>query len=210
MRWRRTRWWRRRSERGAITPMVGMLLVVLVPSSAMAVDLGMQRVVRRDMQALADVVALDAVRLVDGRSAAQIKGGYNGLPPLDLAVTRSVSRNDDDVLGDAPVVSAMLVHLDVATGELDRVSGGAVREVTGIEVPNAVMVTALGAVDFAFVPGRGPALRTAVAIQSPSACFRIGSYAVGVSSEDSALLNALLPGLLDNTTFSSTPVGYQG
>jgi uncharacterized membrane protein len=204
------RWWRRRGERGAITPMVGMLLVVLVPSSAMAVDLGMQRVVRRDMQALADVVALDVVRLVDGRTAAQIKGGYNGLPPLDLAVLRSVNRNDDDVLGDAPVVSSTLAHLDTATGELDRISGGAVREVTGTEVPNAVVITALGAVDFAFVPGRGPAVRTAVAIASPSACFRLGSYAVGVSSGDSALLNALLPGLLDNTTFSSTLVGYQG
>src|SRR3954470_17895235 len=133
MRWRRTRWWRRRGERGAITPMVGMLLVVLVPSSAMAVDLGMQRVVRRDMQALADVVALDVVRLVDGHTAAQIKGGYNGLPPLDLAVLRSGNRNDDDVLGDAPVVSSTLAHLDTATGELDRISGGAVREVTGTE-----------------------------------------------------------------------------
>ena len=54
--------------------MVALLLVVLVPSSAMAVDLGMQRVVRRDMQTLADVVALDVVRLVDGRTASQIHG----------------------------------------------------------------------------------------------------------------------------------------
>ena len=33
---------RPRDQRGAIIPMVAMLLVVLIPSSAMAVDLGMQ------------------------------------------------------------------------------------------------------------------------------------------------------------------------
>src|SRR3954465_6057601 len=154
------RWWRRRGERGAITPMVGMLLVVLVPSSALAVDLGMQRVVRRDMQSLADVVALDVVRLVDGRTASQILGGYNGQPTLTNAVSRSVARNDDDVLGDAPVVTAKLVHINTTTGVLDTVSGGAIREVTGTEVPNAVQITASGSVNFAFVPdSRGPAVR---------------------------------------------------
>ena len=56
---------RRRDERGAIIPMMAMLLVVLIPSTAIAVDLGMQRVVRRDMQALADVVALAVAALRD-------------------------------------------------------------------------------------------------------------------------------------------------
>src|SRR3954470_12714160 len=154
----------RRDERGAIIPMVAMLLVVLIPSSAMAVDLGMQRVVRRDMQTLADVVALDVVRLVDGRTASQIQGGFNGLPTMADALSRSVARNDDDVLGDAPTVTAMLIHIDTATGVIDTVSGGAIREVTGTEVPNAVEITAQGSVDFAFVGGRGPAARTAVAV----------------------------------------------
>ncbi len=190
--------------------MVALLLVVLVPSSAMAVDLGMQRVVRRDMQTMADVVALDVVRLVDGRTASQIDAGYNGLPTLANAVARSVARNDDDVLGDLPTVTATLAHLDTATGLLDTVSGGATRAVTGTEVPNAVQITASGAVDFAFVPGRGVALRTAVAVPAPSACFRLGSFAVGLSSDDSALLNTVLPGLLGNSTVSTTLVGYQG
>ena len=200
---------RRRDERGAIIPMVAMLLVVLVPSSAMAVDLGMQRVVRRDMQTLADVVALDVVRLVDGRTASQIRSGYNGQPTLDIAVARSVARNDD-VLGDDPTVTATLVHIDTATGVLDTVSGGAVREVTGPEVPNAVLVAASGAVDFAFLPGRGPAVRTAVAVPSPSSCFRLGSFAAGVDTAQANLLNQLLPGLLNFSSLSGTLVGYQG
>ena len=35
---------------------------------------------------MADVVALDMVRLIDGRTAAQIEAGYGGQPTLDNAV----------------------------------------------------------------------------------------------------------------------------
>lgn len=201
---------RARDQRGAILPMVALLLAVLVPSSAIAVDLGMQRVVRRDMQALADVVALDTVRLLDGRTAAQIQVGYGGQPTLANAVQRSVARNADTVLGHEPVVSATLVHLNTATGELDRLSGGVVREVTGSEVPNAVQITARGAVDFAFAPGSGVAVRGAVATAASSACFRIGSYAVGVDTDQAEFLNALLPALLNTTAINGTLAGYQG
>jgi len=200
---------RRRSERGALIPTVGLLLTVLLPSSAMAVDLGMQRVVRRDMQTLADMVALDLVRLVDGRTAAQINAGYNGQPSLALALSRSVARNDDEVLGDDPIVTAKLAHMDASTGLLDTDSSGT-REVAGTEVPNAIEITASGAVDFAFVPGRGGAVRTAVAVPSPSACFRLGSFAGGVDTSSANLLNQLLPGLLNFSSLSGTVVGYDG
>jgi uncharacterized membrane protein len=202
-----------RGERGAIIPMVAVLLVVLIPSTAIAVDLGMQRVVRRDLQALADVVALDLVRLVDGRTAAQIHSGYNGLPTMAVALASSVDRNTD-VLGDPPQVTVKLAFMDPTTHELETVldpSGQPVtKEATGSEVPTALEVRAQGGIDFAFVPGTGNAARSAVAVPSPSACFRLGSFAVGVDLGDSDLLNALLPALLDNTTFSSTLVGYQG
>ncbi len=200
---------RPRDERGAIIPVVALLLAVLVPSSAMAVDLGMQRVVRRDMQTLSDVVALDVVRLVDGRTASQIQAGYNGLPTLANAVARSVARNDDDVLGDVPTVTAKLAHLDTATGVLDT-SGGVTRELSGIEIPNAVEITAAGSVNFAFMPTSGSAMRTAVAVPAPSSCFRLGSFAVGVDTSQANLLNQVLPGLLNTSSISGTLVGYQG
>ena len=104
--------------RGAIIPMMAMLLVVLIPSTAIAVDLGMQRVVRRDMQALADVVALDLVRLVDGRNAAQINSGYHGHATLSVALVRSVARNQD-VLGDSPQVTVKLAFMDPTTHRLE-------------------------------------------------------------------------------------------
>jgi hypothetical protein len=84
------------------------------------------------------------------------------------------------------------------------------REATGTQVPTAVEVTAQGGVDFAFAPGRGGAVRVAVAVPSPSACFRLGSYVVGLDLQDADLLNTVLPGLLNSSTFSATLVGYQG
>ena len=202
-----------REDRGAIIPMVAMLLVVLIPSTAIAVDLGMQRVVRRDMQALADVVALDLVRLVDGRTAAQINSGYNGLPTLAAALAKSVSRNAD-VLGEPPQVTAKLAFMDPTTHRLDTVIGPGGNPVTkvatGSEVPTALEVRAQGGIDFAFAPGQGNAARIAIAVPAPSTCFRLGSFALGVDLNDSDLLNALMPGLINNSTFSAGLVGYQG
>lgn len=202
-----------RSERGALIPMVAMLLAVLIPSTALAVDLGMQRVVRRDMQALADVVALDLVRLVDGRTAAQIKSGYNGISTLDASLVRSVARNDD-VLGDEPTVTVKLAFMNPTTHQLDTEVGPGgfpvTREALGSEVPTAIEVKAFGGVEFAFAPGRGGAVRTAVAIPAPSTCFRLGSFAAGVDTSQAELLNTLLPGLLNTSSVSGTLVGYQG
>lgn len=197
---------RRRDERGAVVPFVAVTLTLLIAMAAFAVDLGMQRVVRRDMQALADVVALDLSRLVNGRTAAQIEAGYNGFPTISTELGRSVARNGD-TLGDAPVVTYKLVHLDAATGLLET-SGGAVKAYSGTEVPNAVWVQAEGSVDFAFATGSGGAVRTAVAQPSPSACFRLGSYAAGVSTEDATLLNTLLTGLL-GTSVNLSLASYQ-
>lgn len=197
---------RRQEERGAIVPLVAVSLTLLIAMAAFAVDLGMQRVVRRDVQALADVVALDLSRLVNGRTAAQIEAGYNGFPTISTELARSVARNGD-TLGDPPVVTYKLVHLDAATGTLET-SGGAVRALAGAEVPDAVWVEARGSVDFAFATGSGGAVRTAVAQPDPSACFRLGSYAAGVNTQDATLLNALLTSLL-GTSVNLTLASYQ-
>jgi len=202
-----------RGERGAIIPIVASLLVVIIPSTALAVDLGMQRVVRRDMQALADVVALDLVRLVDGRTAAQINSGYNGHPTLAAALVKSVERNGD-VLGDAPTVTVKLAFMDSTTHQLTtEVGAGGIlttKQATGSEVPNALEVTALGGVNFAFRPGHGNATRKAIAVPAPSTCFRLGSFAAGIDTSTANLLVSTMPSLINNSTLSATAVGYQG
>ncbi len=56
-----------RGDRGAVLPLVAIVLPVLILLTAFAVDLGRQRASRRTMQARADVIALDLARLMDGR-----------------------------------------------------------------------------------------------------------------------------------------------
>ncbi len=169
----------RRDERGAVVPMVAIMLSVLMISAAFAVDLGKQRVVRQDMQALADVVALDMVRHIRGRTVTAIQAD----PEWQEAIDDSVERNGG-TLGDAPDVDVVLGVVDPDTRVFTPV--------TGATEPNGVQVTAWSEVDFAFVPGSGGASRAAVAATEPVACFRMGSYALGLSSGNSALLNALV------------------
>lgn len=170
---------RPRDERGAILPMVAIMLTVLMVSAAFAVDLGKQRVVRQDMQALADVVALDMVREIRGRTVQAIQAD----PAWQTAIDQSIARNGR-TLGDAPQVEVVLGEVDPDTR--------AFTALTGAVEPNGVRVTAGGEVDFAFVPGSGGATRTAVAATEPVACFRMGSFALGLSAGNSPLLNALV------------------
>ncbi len=170
-----------RDEAGAVAVMVGAISLVLVLVAAFAVDIGMQRVARRDMQALADVVALDLARDLDGRKANQ----YTDLQTMaDAAAARN-----SGTLGDPPQVTPRLGVLD-ADGDFQQVSGAT--------VPTAVEVLASTSVGFAFVPGSGGANRTAVGTQSSGACFVLGSYAARIRSGESPVLGPVLGALGTN------------
>ncbi|MCL8026623.1 hypothetical protein [Nocardioides bruguierae] len=177
-------------------PMVAVMLTVLVASAAFTVDLGMQRVVRSDMQTVADVVALDLARDLRGRTAAEIQAD----PDWSAAVADSLGRNSD-VLGTAPTLDVELVMVDQATG--------AVSPASGTQEPDGVRVTAHGSVSYAFRPGDGAAQRSAVAAVQPQACFRLGSYALGLDTADSVLLDALLGQALGGGA-SVTGISYTG
>lgn len=188
---------RRREERGAAAVIMGVgLTMVLVLIAAFAVDLGMQRTARRDMQALADVVALDLARHLDGRTRTQLA------PTMDAAMARSVARNSDTI-GDAPDL----------VWDLGTIQGGDFVPVAAGGVPTAVEVRAGTSVDFAFggVTGvaSGDAGRRAVAESVESACFRIGSFIASLDSAQGTLLNPLLGGLL-GSTLNLDLVSYQG
>lgn len=182
---------RTRDERGAVALTVGIISTVLVLLASFAVDLGMQRVARRDMQALADSVALDLARLVDGRTAEQIVAGDTKMLGIAAAAAASEARNEGAALGDDPTVTWTLVRLDLAGDPVVGADGAPVA-VTGAGVPQAVVVEASTTVDFAFSVGSGGASRTAVGASESIACFALGSFAAAVNSDNSALLDSLV------------------
>jgi uncharacterized membrane protein len=208
---------RRRDERGASMPIVAVLSLVLVLIAAFAVDLGMQRSTRRDMQALADVVALDLARLLDGRSAADIKSGSGGKPTLATAKSASFARNNDSLIGDAPsgcvdgaCIEAYLVDVD-AQGNYPE-QNGLPQQVADTAVPDGVVVVASTKVGFAFsgLVGveSGSSSRRALGVAMSASCIQFGSYVASLSPASSALFGDILKPLLGASTLQM--VGYNG
>lgn len=189
---RRIVWRRRRDDRGAAAAFVAVSITVVMLVAALVIDIGMQRVLRGDLQSLADVVALDLARELDGRPA----GSYNGArgARLDTARDASVRRNTDVVGGpvDPRGVTWQLVVWDDGSSEWVPAQPG--------DVPSAVEVTATSEVGFGFAgltgEDAGGATRTAVAQARKSACLRVSSYAAHVDTGQSWLLDALLGKLL--------------
>lgn len=182
----------RRDERGAVAAFVGFLVIVLVGVTAFAVDLGVQRVARQDMQTLADLVAMDLSRELDGRGIAELK-------PLMPALAAAAQERNQSPVGTPPLLEVDLGTMS-PTGVFTELTSG---------TPNAVRVEATTTVPFAFAGvlgfDRGSATRSSIAMPTSGACFRLGSYAAAVRSDDSGLLNRLLGNALDFTA-----IGYEG
>jgi uncharacterized membrane protein len=184
---------RKDDERGAVAIVMAAAVLVLVLIAAFAVDLGMQRVARRDMQSLADIVALDLVRELDGaHTVAQ-------LTPLMPDLARQSRERNESTIGETP-------DLAVELGKLD--TGGNFVVLSGTAIPTAVRVTSATSVGFAFVPGSGGAVRSAVAGLEAGACFNIGSYAARLDTSSSPILGALLGALGSNVALSA--LDYNG
>lgn len=187
------RFGRRPDERGAVAVVTAVLVsLVLVVTAAIAVDLGMQRVLRRDLQALVDVVALDLSRDLERQKVSDYS--QQDRTRLDEQLRRSVARNDDVIGGpvDPAGVHWELVTWDEAAGEW--------RTAAPSDLVSAVRVTATSEVGFAFggVTGvsSGGATRSAVAVSRKQACLRVSSYAADLDTGRSWLLDALLGQLL--------------
>lgn len=179
-----------RDERGSILPLTVFLVVVVLTFTAFAVDLGIKRVARSDMQAIADVVALDLARQMEGRTRSTIEAD----PAWLQARNRSVARNKTSV-GSAPVATPELGKVDAMTGVFSVVGPS--------EVPTAVRVTAGTSVKFTFVSGSGQTARSAIATVDAQACFVIGGYAAALNSAQSPLLRALDVAGVDLTVIGS-------
>lgn len=167
----------RGDDRGAVAVFLAVTVALIVGIGTLAVDLGMQRVVRRDMQALADVAALDLSRELDGRTITELAVELDRTDPGSALST--VLAGNDTTLGSDPVLA-------VTWGAW---VGGTF--VPDVDPPSAVRVVASADTDFAFSAGRGGASRTAYGVSATTACHRLGSFAVVLEDEGSAVLSSL-------------------
>ncbi|WP_232676611.1 pilus assembly protein TadG-related protein [Nocardioides sp. R-C-SC26] len=167
-----------RDDAGAIALVAAAVMTALVVIAGFTVDLGMQRVLRRDLQSVADVVSLDLARLLDGTPrSATLRTEFDRQRDL------SVERNDATVLGRD-------LDVDYELGRVDQ--HGAFSTIAPGQVPTAVRVTASGVVDFAFHGDSGSSSRTAIASARPFGCFSVGTFSVRANLGDSWLLGGLL------------------
>ncbi|MEQ6900669.1 hypothetical protein [Nocardioides sp. YIM 152588] len=182
----------RRGQRGSIAVMAALTLSVAMVATAMTVDVGLQRVLRADLQTLADAIAMDLSRELTGEPV----GAYDpaALAAIEAAKAASVDRNRAVVGGpvDPADVDWEFVVRDRATGR--HAPAGAA------EVPTGIRVTARSDVDFAFGAftgvESGSAVRYAVASATRRACLLVSSYASEFASGDSWVLDLVLGDLL--------------
>lgn len=173
------------SERGASAVLVAIFMsLILIVVAAIAVDLGMQRVVRSDMQAVADVVALDTARHLQGKAVNSYTPDERSA--IQSAFQKSLQANQDS-LGELERYDWEFVRQREDTGRwevLPRWSSAA--------VPDGVQVTVDGRVDFTFgrVAGieQGGASRAAIATRStPAVCVTVGTRALTLDTSTGGL-----------------------
>lgn len=199
---------RRDDERGVVAIALTLITcLVIIPLAALAVDIGVQRVARTDMQSLADVVALDLARGLDGKTTVAQWSAKS--PSLQSLADASRDRNTTTV-GHHPTVFPELGTFDPVADTFTPLPS------TSDQVPNAVRVRASTVVDFAFAGGsggatgasQGPGTGTAIAQARTTACFQLGSWAATLDPSASSLFGNTLKPLLGSSTL--TAVGYNG
>lgn len=185
----------RSDERGVSAVIVAICTAVAVVSAAFAVDLGMQRVLRRDLQAVVDLVSMDLARELTGGKVSTYTAADRAR--IDGAKAASLRRNSDLVGGAVPsqdVRWELVVRDEAASGT------AAWKPAASGDIPGGVRVTASSDVAFAFggMTGvdRGESTRTAVASARTTACLQVSSYAAQLDTGRSWLLDALLGDLL--------------
>jgi uncharacterized membrane protein len=211
---------RARGDRGLTLPILVLVMSTLIIMVATAVDLGRQRADRRLAQSGADAVALDMIRIVEGRTLDEVVSD----PDTVIALSESAERND---FGNA-VGSVVDAHTPRVTniewGELGDDEDGSsfvpLSPVAGVdtdldgtddldEVPTAVRITAERTTDYFFQPGEKGVTRLAIATEDKRATFQLGTRLASVDTAQAALLNTVLGQALGGVLNVSV-LDYQG
>jgi uncharacterized membrane protein len=204
---------RARDERGAVAIFTALLVsTVLVGMTSFTVDIGFQRVARRDMQAVADVVAMDMARKLDGRTSTALLGAT-----WNAGVTTSLDAQAHVVGDPLTVRTCTAAEVQSATAALSStgicaypgiLNANGTFSDSGSAAATHVKVLTRTSVDY-FLPvfaNSGSAARSAVATTQKTACFRLGSFAARINTYGSFLGPLLNKALGVNLSV----VSYQG
>lgn len=128
-------------DRGAVLVIASVATVATLAATALAVDIGRGVALKRDLQADADLAAMDSVRALGNRRG---EGGLSPQVHAEKLAQESLGRNGFDTGADGN-------SWDVALGVVDPVTR--VFTQTDQSVATAVQVTLTTPIDWAFQPG---------------------------------------------------------
>ncbi|HBA66667.1 MAG TPA: hypothetical protein DCZ48_10930, partial [Methylococcaceae bacterium] len=187
-------------QRGALGVLGGLVLLLSVLFTALAVDTGRLMLEHRRLQLVADMAALDA--------SSQSGGCGDGTLALAEAAAQTSAARNNHSIADARTLDVLLGNVSVGTGGVrnftsdDPESSMAVQVTAGNTVPASLFAGGL--------LGREATLQaTAVAERQALAGFCVGSGLLSFNTQDSIVLNALFGEIL-GSPLSLDAVSYQG
>lgn len=205
----------RRDQRGVILVMAVPGLVLALVSLALSVDIGRQVLEKRDLQKIADLAALDAVRDLDNaQAAAEASADRNGFDP---------SEDGASLVAERGVVDSERVFTIDAAGDSVRVT--LTSKVDYIFAPGSRSVTAraVGQRELPAPPPTTPTTTTTTTTgcvppdpactPQPTAGFTIGSTLLAIDTTKASLLNEVLGAWMKGTASTggtADVVGWQG
>lgn len=196
---------REHDEKGAILVVTVVLMAVTLVLASTVIDFGGDRVVRQDMQSVADVVALDLARNLDGSTLAGAYPGFDATgpsPDLFAAAKANSVTKQTGLFAQPDSVTSRLAVADQQTGVF-------VRWATASEVPNAIRVYASGSSAFRMLPSTPRSQhmqRSALAvIGRPLVCISAGATLADLTPGGN--LDVLLGGLIGLSQLSAVGPG---
>lgn len=177
-------------QRGAAAVFAAISLIALITMMALAIDVGRLYFAQRDLQRLANIAALDAVRVASGCTT---EGRPGSLAQVLAEVQASLTRNRDaqSTVGVTPVAEVGKKRTNQGLREFEVLDESdkqrnAVRVTLSRQTPSRI---------FPLISNSAAQTLTAVSVAEQPA---LGSFSIGstVASVSGGLLNQVLAGLL--------------
>ncbi len=184
----------RRQQRGAVAIVAAFALLAALAAVVLAIEIGRMYSAHRELRKLASLSALDAARVVggcDSTSAAAPEDVIEGVNATLLQQGLSL----EEIAALAPGVLLGQQTSDAGLRVLDADADADAADSVAVTLTRQFPTPLIPI----FTPPDAPMRATAYARQGVVGRVAVGSSLLGLNSEDSVLLNALLGGLLGTT-----------